>query len=318
MSNKRGEGTAPEASSLPPEEILNVQTLDEKLILSIDTATDRRSVAVTRGRRVLALISGAERNTHSANVLAEIDAALRASGISLQEIELFAAAAGPGSFTGLRAGLATLKSFAATLQRPATGVPTLHAVAHAAGPAARVVALIPAGRGEVFAQMLSVAPSDKISELNDAAHIAPAALVEQALQGGGEGLVWAGSGAHAHAELIRAGAERAQLRWLEESDNEGDTETGGDVTETSTTREAARETSIQHRDAGAWVLARPASVLAVHVAALARAAWREGRASDAGELSAIYIRPSDAEINEQCRVHKHVTSEPSTNTSSTR
>ncbi|HVF50559.1 MAG TPA: tRNA (adenosine(37)-N6)-threonylcarbamoyltransferase complex dimerization subunit type 1 TsaB [Pyrinomonadaceae bacterium] len=316
MSNKRGEGTHPQASPLPPTKTSTVQTLDEKLILSIDTATDRRSVAVTRGPRVLALTSGAERNTHSANVLAEIDAALRASGLRLQQIELFAAAAGPGSFTGLRAGLATLKSFAATLQRPATGVPTLHAVAHAAGPSARVVALIPAGRGEVFAQMLEVARSDKISELNEAAHIAPAALVEQALQGARGGLVWAGSGAHAHADLIRAGAESAGVRWHEESDNEGDAATGNEGD--AVTGEPPGETSTRRRDADAWTLARPAPVLAVHVAALARAAWREGRAGDAAELSAIYIRPSDAEINEQCRVHKHVTNEPSTNTSSTR
>ncbi|MGH9903089.1 MAG: tRNA (adenosine(37)-N6)-threonylcarbamoyltransferase complex dimerization subunit type 1 TsaB, partial [Pyrinomonadaceae bacterium] len=122
------------------------------MILSVDTATPIRSIAVARGARTLAVVRG-EGNTHSASALGEIDAALRAARAELSEVDLFAVASGPGSFTGLRAGLATVMAFATTLARPAVGVPTLHAVAHAAGAGERVLALIPAGRGEVFAQL---------------------------------------------------------------------------------------------------------------------------------------------------------------------
>ena len=91
-------------------------------------------------------------------------------------IELFAVTTGPGSFTGLRSGLATIKAFAATLNRPVVGVPTLHAVAFACGTAGRVLASLPAGRGEVFAQLLSTESGNVLKELSEPFHLSPQAL----------------------------------------------------------------------------------------------------------------------------------------------
>jgi tRNA threonylcarbamoyladenosine biosynthesis protein TsaB len=255
-----------------------VQTAEEQLILSIDTATQTRSVAVVRGARVLALGVGEGANTHSANVLVEIDEVLRRAGVKIKEIELFAAAAGPGSFTGVRAGLATLKAFAATLARPVVGVPTLHAVARAAGEARRVWALIPAGRGEVFAQLLSVAKEGRVTELSEATHTPPLALLDAAVAFERSGLKWAGEGAHVHAQLIRERAAQERLSWAEvtaESDNEVITVENG------------------------WTLAKPSKALAEHVAALALEASRAGLPTQAEDLRAIYVRPSDAELNEK-------------------
>lgn len=264
----------------------------EPLILSVDTATESRSVCVARGAQRLALASGEGRNTHSANVLSEIDSALGMAGVKLSQIELFAAAAGPGSFTGLRAGLATLKAFAVTLGRPVVGVPTLHAVARAAvaAPAetdvttpaeTNVVAAIPAGRGEVFAQFLSLNSEGHILELCEPAHVSPAALLDAAVSRSGAALTWAGGGAWALAEAIRIRALREGLPWFEEEAGESE-------------REGARGACV-------WTLARPAKVLAEYVSALALAAFRAGRAANANELHAVYVRPSDAELNERCR-----------------
>lgn len=253
---------------------------EELLILSVDTASDVRSVAVARGTHLLSLCQGGERNTHSANVLSEIDAALGEAGVALEQVELFAVASGPGSFTGLRAGLATMKAFAATLERPSVGVPTLHAVALAAGASARVVAAIPAGRGEVFAQLLEVTNDARIVEWSAPAHVAPAVLLDEMAKHGAS-LKWAGGGAHALADAIRERALREGLRFVVESEHhtEGEERT--------------------------WTLAPRHSALAGHVAALAHASFGAGRAVRADELRALYVRASDAEINEQCRAPNH-------------
>ncbi|HEV2764189.1 MAG TPA: tRNA (adenosine(37)-N6)-threonylcarbamoyltransferase complex dimerization subunit type 1 TsaB [Pyrinomonadaceae bacterium] len=247
----------------------------EPLILSIDTATEQRSAAVSAGARLLALRAGEGRNTHSANVLGEIDAVLSEAGVELAEVELFAAAAGPGSFTGLRAGLSTLKAFAQTLGRRAVGVPTLHAVALASGGPGTVLAALPAGRGEVFAQMLRVTEDGSVEELELPAHVAPAALLERAAAAARNGLRWAGSGSVLMLEVIRARALAEGIEFVE----------GG-----------------EGNNASGWSLKETTPAVAGHVAALALEAYRRGRTVAAEELRAIYVRPSDAELKEQCRV----------------
>src|ERR1051325_4401729 len=117
------------------------------LTLSVETATERRSVAVLRGAQVLSICERELRDGGGAAVLSDIDRALADASVKVRDVELFAAAPGPGSFTGLRAGLATVKALAATLGRPVIGVPTLQALAHASRPARSLCALLPAGRG---------------------------------------------------------------------------------------------------------------------------------------------------------------------------
>ena len=244
------------------------------LILCLDTATEKRSVAVFRGPEQLALRARDLRADGASGVLRDVDEALRAAGVPLREVELFAACTGPGSFTGLRSGLATVKALSKTLRRPAVGVPTLHAVASHAGPSERLFALLPAGRGEVFAQMLRVTREGSIEELEPPAHVAPAALLERAAAVARNGLRWAGSGSVMLAEMIRA---RALAEGIE-LDERGE---GG---------------------ASGWTLAATPRTVADHVAALALEAFRQGRVVAAEELRAVYVRPSDAEMKEQCRL----------------
>jgi tRNA threonylcarbamoyladenosine biosynthesis protein TsaB len=245
------------------------------LTLSLDTATERRSVAVMRGAEVLAERASDLRESGAASVLLEIDAALRESGLAVRDIELFAAAAGPGSFTGLRSGIATLKALSVTLKRPAAGVPTLHAVAYGARPAARLVALIPAGRGEVFAQFLAVSAGGEVRELSPPAHVSPARLVELAASARGA-LKWAGGGALKYLEVIREAARAHGFAFFE-SDPGGGAETAG------------------------WQLAPRVDTLAQGVALLAQARLRRGEALSADELRPLYVRPSDAELHERCQ-----------------
>lgn len=242
------------------------------LVLAVDTATPERSVAVWRGGRALASVSGEAQTRGAATALADVDEALRRAGVTLRDVGLFAAADGPGSFTGLRAGLATIKAFASTLGRPAVGVRTLHAVALAAGACEKVLALLPAGRGEFFTQLLSVGEGGEVSELGEAAHLSPGEVLSLAARVGGP-LVWAGEGAHLLDERMRAGAHGA---------------------------EHAHDGLARASGAETWVLARRAGGLAAQVAELALRSYRRGGDFSADAVRAFYVRASDAELKERC------------------
>ena len=86
--------------------------------------------------------------SHSSTLLSDIASTLKAANVALDEVDLLAAASGPGSFTGLRIGVASLKALSITLGRPSFGIPTLHALAHSAGPSKATLAVLPAGRAE--------------------------------------------------------------------------------------------------------------------------------------------------------------------------
>ena len=170
------------------------------LILSVETATLAGSVALSRGDAIVAALAGDSGISHSNTLLNEIDKLLREAQVDLSEIDLFAVATGPGSFTGLRIGIATVKGLAATLDRRCAGVPTLQAVALSAGASERSVALLPAGRGEVFAQLLSVTGDGLVTELDQATHISPQKLL--AKYGSLERVLWCGEGAIANKALL--------------------------------------------------------------------------------------------------------------------
>lgn len=249
------------------------------LILSLDTATGVRSVAVVRGELVLAERSEQVRKENSASVLQDIDEALAAAQVELRDIELFAVTTGPGSFTGLRSGIATIKAFAATLNRPVAGVPTLHAIAFACAPARRVLASLPAGRGELFAQLLSIDGENVVEELSEPVHLSPALLLEKAARWGGD-LTWAGAGAHAHVASIREFAAERKIFWRDE---------------TAPASESSLEKNVD------WSLAPQVESYAEEIAALGLIKYRQGSTIVAEDLYALYVRLSDAELNERCR-----------------
>lgn len=246
------------------------------LILAIDTATRAGSVALARGADLLSLQTGDRETSHSVDLIVTVAAALESIGAKLNDVDLFAAASGPGSFTGLRIGLASIKSFAVSAGKRCVGVPTLAAIAHAAGESAQTVALLPAGRGEVFAQLFSV-DADGVTSLDSPAHLSPAIVLEKYTSI--ETLIWAGEGAHSHSGTISERAKTAGPRWSEQGP-ESDAEAMG------------------------WVLAPRCDELAGSIAALAYDEYRAGRTTSPEELRAIYVRPSDAEINERWQAEK--------------
>jgi len=123
-------------------------------LLAVETATRALSVVVLDESGALrAEVEEAEDpRPHSERLLPALDAVLARSGSGLDAMEAFAVSIGPGSFTGLRIGLATLKAFAFGTGRPVAPVPTLAVLAaQAEEPDAPVAALLDARRGEVYA-----------------------------------------------------------------------------------------------------------------------------------------------------------------------
>jgi tRNA threonylcarbamoyladenosine biosynthesis protein TsaB len=241
----------------------------DPLILAIETATRAGSVALARGEEILCSASGDALASHSKDLIETVEGVLQKGGVKLDEIDLFAAAEGPGSFTGLRIGLATTKSFAVCTGRSCVGVSTLAAIARVAGNSEQVVSLLPAGRGELFAQMFSVRDG-KVREVDTAAHLSLTAILEK--YGAAQELVWAGEGADLNAPAL------------------------------------LNEVIVSSHDSGPqskkWRIAPPAALLAVSIAALALNSYRDGVTVSPNELQAVYVRASDAEINEKWQREK--------------
>jgi tRNA threonylcarbamoyladenosine biosynthesis protein TsaB len=180
------------------------------LILAVETATLAGSIAIVRGEEVIGSSNGDPAVSHSNTLLADLDHLLNQTKIKLPEVDLFAVAAGPGSFTGLRIGIATVKALAVTLARPTAAIPTLQAIALAGGPSDASVALLPAGRGEVFAQLFSVADYSAVTARDDGSHIAPQKMFDK--YGSLENVLWCGQGAIAQRELIESVSNGKQWR----------------------------------------------------------------------------------------------------------
>jgi tRNA threonylcarbamoyladenosine biosynthesis protein TsaB len=123
------------------------------LILAFDTATDRATSALVGDGEVLG-----ERVSRASTLLADVDALVRQAGAHPRDITGLALGIGPGSFTGIRIGLAAARGLALALDVPAAGVSTLAALA-AGAPGA--IAVIDAKRREVFvAGPRAIAPAE--------------------------------------------------------------------------------------------------------------------------------------------------------------
>jgi len=124
------------------------------LILAIDTSGRHGSVALCRGDagsfQVLQL-TPLEGGTYSARLMPTVSSLLQEKGFGKRDIDGFAVVSGPGSFTGLRVGLATVKGLCEILQKPLATVSMLEAVALTHGSVAEMVtAVLDAGRNEVY------------------------------------------------------------------------------------------------------------------------------------------------------------------------
>jgi len=101
------------------------------IILNIDTATEHAGVCLSRGADILRLIETTEQKNHASFVQPAIAELAGSTGIALKDIDAVAVTAGPGSYTGLRVGLASAKGICYALQKPLILINTLETMAQA-------------------------------------------------------------------------------------------------------------------------------------------------------------------------------------------
>ncbi len=121
------------------------------LILALDTADARGSLALLRDGAVIAKLRHDSTEDYSSWLLPAADKLAALAGIGMADVDLYAASAGPGSFTGLRVGLTAVKAWSEVHDRPIAAVSRLEAIAtHVAGPQPWVAAFFDAHRKQIF------------------------------------------------------------------------------------------------------------------------------------------------------------------------
>jgi tRNA threonylcarbamoyladenosine biosynthesis protein TsaB len=171
------------------------------LVLALDTTTRAGSAALVRDGVVLAEHTGDPAITHGQRLPRDLMRLLDEAGVQLADVGVFAVAAGPGSFTGLRVGIATVQGLAMAAGRRVVPVPTLEALARAGRNGAnRVAPWMDAQRGEVFA---AVYDADGASVDVEASSETPERTLDRwSSQISGEPLRFVGDGAVRYREII--------------------------------------------------------------------------------------------------------------------
>lgn len=184
------------------------------LILAVDTSTTSGSVALASGGRLVSEWTVGDAGTHAHWLMGGIDALVKRSGVDLAGIDAFALSIGPGSFTGLRIGVSTIKGLAWTLGKPVIGVSTLRALAMSAGPggaeAPLVCPVLDARKKEVYTALYRRS-NRGLEALVDDGPRAPeemAGLIGDKADGP---VVFLGGGLEKYGEVFTKGVEDAVL-----------------------------------------------------------------------------------------------------------
>lgn len=174
------------------------------ILLGLDTSGTACSVAVSMDDRILAQFTIQNKKTHSQTLMPLVDMAVESAGIAKEEITAIAVSEGPGSFTGLRIGAATVKALALALDIPVIAVPTLAALACNVPATKHVVCpLMDARRNQVYAAAFSMR--------DDAAGIPVTRIspgpydvreIAEALNDMGEPVVFLGDGVAAYRKTL--------------------------------------------------------------------------------------------------------------------
>jgi len=157
-------------------------------VLALDTTTSTASAALVEDDRVVIERVGGASGSHAARLPGDLLALLRDAGVELPSVDVFAVASGPGSFTGLRIGIATMQGLAFVRGRSMVAASALEALAHSSGDAVPIGAVvgvwIDAHRGDVFSAAYRIADapafaSERLIEIEGPAVGAPGATMSQ-------------------------------------------------------------------------------------------------------------------------------------------
>jgi len=197
---------------------LNVLDDGRMYTLALDTTNPVGGLALLRDRAVAACLDGDPGRTHGERLPGDILRVLETTAVRLRDIDLYAVARGPGGFTGLRVGMATIQALALVHARPVVAVSALEAAARGAlvagadlGPDDLVGVWLDAHRGEVFSALYGQRPSGvtttQIEAIDGPGVDVPAPILARWRSAAGARRVWlAGGGARRYrTEARRAG-----------------------------------------------------------------------------------------------------------------
>jgi tRNA threonylcarbamoyladenosine biosynthesis protein TsaB len=186
------------------------------LVLALDTTTRQGSIALARDGALVAVYAGDAGTTHGERLPGDAMQVLAAHTLRVADVDVFAVASGPGSFTGLRIGIATMQGLALANGKPLVGVSALDALSalvtslspqpSALSPDSEVCTWMDAQRGQVFSAVYTngVAAESPIVEK-------PADILARWRRDGRRPRVFAGDGALAYRELIHRAEPQAQI-----------------------------------------------------------------------------------------------------------
>jgi tRNA threonylcarbamoyladenosine biosynthesis protein TsaB len=227
------------------------------ILLALDTCDSRGSVAVLRDDEVLKAIPHAGTEDYSSWVLPSVEKALKASGLSTRDIDIFAVASGPGSFTGVRMGLTTVKAWSEAFGTKIASVSRLEAMAvQAAAGGQYVAAFVDAHRDQVFGGLYR-REGPELSPVKDEMLAAPAEFLD-----------W-----------VKERSMNGRVRWISMDP------------EKMTALEGWRA-----RTAEGESVEVSTSVLAPLIGRIGQQRALQGRLTDALGLDAQYLRRPDAEV----------------------
>lgn len=122
-------------------------------ILTIDTSSQNAIIAITEEGEKIIELNNAEEKTHSQKLMYMIENAFLESKMSLDAVDLIVCCLGPGSFTGVRIGIATAKAFADSKNIPTVGVSSLEALAYQLNIEGDICSFIDAGHGNAYGRI---------------------------------------------------------------------------------------------------------------------------------------------------------------------
>jgi tRNA threonylcarbamoyladenosine biosynthesis protein TsaB len=246
------------------------------LVLALDTTTGAGSVALANGEQVVEVIAIDPTQPVATRVPGDLITLLERHRIPVGDIGVFAVATGPGSFTGLRIGIATMQGLALANAKPLVGVSSFEALATLAN-APRVAVWIDAWRGEVYGALYSAAPKDSATSKDVALrHSAEGSAPKNAVD-----LLEIGEPIVAPPSNLLAG--RAMASAIAHSD-----------------LVFIGDGAVKYRDAlPSRRVIEPTPLLAGAIAQLARARAEQGETPPPHAIRPLYVRRPDAELARQ-------------------
>lgn len=247
--------------------IIQDRAMSNSLILAVDTSSPSAGFAITREVETIASLSINTQAPHSRTFFSNIYTLLKLANLEINDIDAFAAVTGPGSFTGLRVGLAAVKGLSHALGKPSIGINSIDALALAAGMSGSILVLIDAGRDEVYCGLREVSGDQAIKMIDNDCVGTPSSVLDRHKKYLARDLIIVGDGTFMSRDELEglAGKVGADLR----------------IGKNFNTKLKA------------WQLKADRTELAIVVGRYAHELTMRG---ERREIHAYYIRQSDAEI----------------------